>query len=171
MRRKNKQTQRQVLQIKALVRSRDGMACVKCGMTNARHRVERGCQLNVHRVTPGSLYALDETCITVCYECHVRCHGGTAGPYIRYPRATPGDNILHLMQNKKLTVEMVAERSGLTSEDVDVTIHGEIAHVDLGTIGRICEAIGMSTRSAIDAICLEKIEQIQSMKERQKNIS
>lgn len=58
-----------VLQIKAAVRERDGLRCVKCGMTNFEHILTTGRQLDVHRVDPGSEYAV-EGCITVCRACH-----------------------------------------------------------------------------------------------------
>lgn len=58
-------------QIKALVRKRDGFKCVQCGMTSEESRAVYGKDLDVHRVTPGSPYAVDESCVTIC----VRCHG------------------------------------------------------------------------------------------------
>jgi 5-methylcytosine-specific restriction endonuclease McrA len=56
--------------VKRAVRERDGMRCVSCGMSNAEHLERYGRILDVHRLTPGSLYAVDETCQTLCRPCH-----------------------------------------------------------------------------------------------------
>jgi hypothetical protein len=56
-------------QVKRAVRERDGHKCVKCGMTDRRHRSRYGTAIQVHRTTPGSLYTLDG-CVTICAECH-----------------------------------------------------------------------------------------------------
>jgi hypothetical protein len=56
--------------IKDAVRARDGYRCTGCGMTNEEHFLLHGRQLDVHRVVPGSFYALDATCLTICRSCH-----------------------------------------------------------------------------------------------------
>jgi hypothetical protein len=71
--------------IKRAVRKRDGMRCVSCGMTDAEHLKRYARTLDVHRLTPGSLYAVDETCQTLCRPCH--------GPQ---PRRKPGEPDLAL---------------------------------------------------------------------------
>lgn len=65
------------LEIKAAVRSRDGMRCTKCGVPNDEYKQARGRSLDVHRVVPGSKYTV-EGCVTLCQPCH--------GPEPRQPR-------------------------------------------------------------------------------------
>jgi hypothetical protein len=57
-----------ILDIKRDVRARDG-GCTKCGITNAEHLARFGRQLDVHRVVPGSVYAV-ETAVAICRGCH-----------------------------------------------------------------------------------------------------
>jgi len=60
---------REVFELKARVRTRDGCRCVECGMTQEQCRLRYGQQLEVHRVLPGWEY--DEgICITLCVDCH-----------------------------------------------------------------------------------------------------
>jgi hypothetical protein len=59
--------------VKAAVRLRDGMRCIDCDMTNEQHVERYGCQLHVHRLTPGSPYSL-EGCVTACVLCHKKRH-------------------------------------------------------------------------------------------------
>ncbi|TXH55096.1 MAG: HNH endonuclease [Desulfurellales bacterium] len=56
-------------QIKEAVRTRDGLRCRDCGMTNDEHLVKYGKALHVHRLIPGSMYEEDH-CVTLCYACH-----------------------------------------------------------------------------------------------------
>lgn len=69
------------LEIKTLVRHRDGMKCTQCGMTNDEHFLQYGCRLEVHRLSPGSPYTVDG-CVTLCKPCH--------GPQPRSARYRPG---------------------------------------------------------------------------------
>lgn len=55
--------------VKALVRDRDGYCCTQCKLTNEQHILQTGRQFEVHRVQPGSDYAIDG-CITLCKTCH-----------------------------------------------------------------------------------------------------
>jgi 5-methylcytosine-specific restriction endonuclease McrA len=57
------------LEVKAVVRYRDGYRCTRCGMTNEDHIRDHGRSLDVHRIVPGSAYTL-EGCETVCRACH-----------------------------------------------------------------------------------------------------
>jgi hypothetical protein len=57
-------------EIKAAVRKRDKHRCTECGMTRAEHYSEYGRDLEVHRVQPGSPYAVDASCQTLCRRCH-----------------------------------------------------------------------------------------------------
>jgi hypothetical protein len=57
------------LQVKAAVRKRDGYRCTQCGATNDEHFAEYRRQLEVHRLTPGSAYTVEDS-ITVCRPCH-----------------------------------------------------------------------------------------------------
>jgi hypothetical protein len=75
------QSPTEVLAIKQAVRERDGMRCTGCGMTNTEHLRQYGRALDVHRTTPGSLYALDDSCVTLCRLCH--------GPQPRRKRGQP----------------------------------------------------------------------------------
>jgi len=45
------------------------MQCTRCGMTDTVHRAKYRRTLDVHRITPGSLYTV-EGCITRCKTCH-----------------------------------------------------------------------------------------------------
>ncbi len=65
------------VQVKTAVRERDGNRCTKCGMTVAEHKERYGKTVEVHRVVPGSAYAVDG-CVTLCRHCH--------GPEPRRPR-------------------------------------------------------------------------------------
>jgi hypothetical protein len=70
----------EVLRIKAAVRERDGYRCTDCGMTNDEHLARHGKSLHVHRLVPGSRYAISGG-VTLCYSCHStkpRCAPGTA---------------------------------------------------------------------------------------------
>lgn len=58
-----------VAEIKAAIRERDGMKCVKCGMTNDDHIIQFGGLLEVHRIAPGGRY-VPENCKTLCKTCH-----------------------------------------------------------------------------------------------------
>lgn len=64
--------------MKELVRERDGYACTKCGMTDVQHRIKYKQTIQVHRLVPGSAYAVGG-CITVCQACH--------GPLPKRPRS------------------------------------------------------------------------------------
>lgn len=57
--------------VKAAVRTRDGLKCVRCGMTNDQHRRQYGGSLDVHRTNPGSEYSTEDgVCETLCKPCH-----------------------------------------------------------------------------------------------------
>lgn len=65
------QAQSVVLKIKAAVRARDGFCCTGCGLSNEENIRRTGRQLQVHRVTPGSLYSVEPgVCVTLCTACH-----------------------------------------------------------------------------------------------------
>lgn len=64
-----KQRPGEILRIKSAVRSRDGNSCVSCGMGGIEHRQRFRRALDVHRINPGSRYAI-ETCVTLCRPCH-----------------------------------------------------------------------------------------------------
>lgn len=70
-------TATEIIALKRHVRERDGMSCTKCGMSNADHVERYGKSLHVHRVVPGSEYAIDG-CVTLCFPCH--------GPEPKSPR-------------------------------------------------------------------------------------
>jgi hypothetical protein len=66
-----------VLLVKEIIRLRDRLRCTHCGLDEQQHLQRYGRTLEVHRVEPGSAYAL-EGCVTVCQKCH--------GPLPRRPR-------------------------------------------------------------------------------------
>lgn len=57
------------LEIKAVVRRRDGMRCTDCGISNKEHIALTSRQLDVHRLVPGSPYSING-CVTLCRSCH-----------------------------------------------------------------------------------------------------
>ncbi len=63
-----------VVEIKALVRHRDGYRCTECGMTARQHQRTYGRALEAHRVVPGSKYTV-KGCRTLCRGCHYAQHG------------------------------------------------------------------------------------------------
>lgn len=58
-----------IQKVKAAVRDRDGLRCVRCGVTDEEHRERFGRGLEVHRKTPGGVYTVDG-CETLCRMCH-----------------------------------------------------------------------------------------------------
>ena len=60
--------------VKRLVRVRDGNTCQKCGLTNDGCQTTYGRGLHVHRIVPGSRYAVDG-CVLLCKRCHGLAHG------------------------------------------------------------------------------------------------
>ena len=63
------QSQTVIARVKEAVRARDGYRCAQCGLSQADHVARVGRRLEVHRITPGSLYSL-EGCVTLCRDCH-----------------------------------------------------------------------------------------------------
>jgi hypothetical protein len=57
------------LEIKAIVRFRDGYRCVECGMTAQANYERWGRNLEVHRLVPGSAYTV-EGAVALCSPCH-----------------------------------------------------------------------------------------------------
>lgn len=55
--------------VKRAVRDRDGQACTKCGIAIQEYRERCDRELDVHRLTPGSVYTVDG-CVTLCRACH-----------------------------------------------------------------------------------------------------
>ena len=113
-----------VLEIKALVRFRDGNRCTECGLTNEEHLERYGRSLEVHRKTPGSKYAVAD-CQTLCRSCHgpkpKRPRGTYDSPYriVTLPAvlATPlqevaDDNVTDLTTEVKQAVREYLERLG-----------------------------------------------------------
>lgn len=93
--------------IKNRVRARDGHKCVKCGMTRAESLDRYGCNLDVHRVDPGSAYTIDG-CITLCRECH--------GPEPKSPWGVSGSITINLTREEYSLVWKAAAFSGLSSK-------------------------------------------------------
>ena len=57
------------VEVKALVRFRDGYRCQGCGMTSREHFSHYKKALDVHRLAPGSRYTV-KGCVTLCKKCH-----------------------------------------------------------------------------------------------------
>ena len=57
------------IEVKAVVRHRDGYRCTNCGMTAVEHIERYGRSLDVHRIVPGSEYTVDGS-VTLCRPCH-----------------------------------------------------------------------------------------------------
>jgi hypothetical protein len=87
-----RQYAKEILAIKAAVRLRDGHRCTKCGMTTAEHLERYGKILDVHRTTPGAIYAAGD-CVTLCRACHAwepksrRGHRAEPLVVLRMPRS------------------------------------------------------------------------------------
>lgn len=73
-------------EVQEAVRTRDNFACIHCAMGNEEHVNRYGCQLHVHRTTPGSFYTVD-SCVTICVVCHKN-----------EPKRTPGSVDLELTE-------------------------------------------------------------------------
>ena len=56
-------------EVNEAVRERDGHRCRECGLADVDHVERFGRRLEVHRITPGSLYTLDG-CVLLCCTCH-----------------------------------------------------------------------------------------------------
>lgn len=110
--------------VKAIVRHRDGYACTECGMTAEGNFRRYGRNLDVHRVTPGSLYTVDG-CVTVCRSCHGdkprrRPGEGDGGFFVRIP-ATHGDGVRVLAQKARRSVTSIIQEAleiHLTNNDL-----------------------------------------------------
>jgi hypothetical protein len=101
---------RSPLEIKALVRHRDGYRCQDCGMTARRHFRRYKKTLDVHRLVPGSRYTL-KGCITLCFRCHrtrhvLLRHGDTG----HKPRRV----VFHLPQTLLAIIDREAEANDRT---------------------------------------------------------
>lgn len=95
------------LEIKATVRERDGYACTLCGMTESEHLDQWGKTLDVHRVTPGSPYAVDQSCVTVCRSCH--------GPQPRRRQGDRGTVNITLERDEWWALKAAAVLKGLST--------------------------------------------------------
>jgi DNA-binding transcriptional regulator YiaG len=110
--------------IKAAVRARDGYRCVRCGKTEERY-VFRGRrrQLSVHRKVPGSEYSL-EGCETLCASCHRVVHKelGTYKNrrYPRHPRPSrvSPEEISELMRLRNWSIEDLAKNLVISGSGV-----------------------------------------------------
>lgn len=101
--------------IKPAVRERDDFRCTVCGMTNDEHRRRYGRQLDVHRVTPGSAYAADETCVTVCRACHGKKPG--SGRPSKGPRAAIQAKVASALR------DMFEHRAHSDGQDLTTAMH------------------------------------------------
>lgn len=99
------------LEIKRLVRLRDGHKCVECGMTNDDHIRIYGKSLQVHRIIPGSVYSV-RGCETVCYRCHSK------KPKSKRRLNHSPKIILELPEHHKRAVRLYAAKRGLSVNDV-----------------------------------------------------
>lgn len=57
------------IELKALIRHRDGYRCTECGMLAEEHLAKYNRTLDVHRLVPGSAYTLNG-CVTLCRPYH-----------------------------------------------------------------------------------------------------
>ena len=72
------------LDVKALVRFRDGYRCTQCGITAREHVRKHKTTLDVHRLVPGSRYTV-KGCVALCRKCHgpqPRSKHGRSGKHV-----------------------------------------------------------------------------------------
>lgn len=118
-------------QVRAVVRHRDGYRCVDCGMTAMRHIEKYGKNLDVHRVIPGTPYAI-KNCITVCRRCH--------GAKPKSPRRSGGENgrvrlvlLVSPVRSRALHIRAIKDGvslSTLINDLIDKTYAGELKELD-----------------------------------------
>ncbi len=109
------------IEIKAIVRYRDGFRCTECGMTNDEHIQVHGRSLDVHRLIPGSPYTI-EGCVTLCRPCH------RTKP--RSPKGMARQTRMTLVLHREVTVaiRLAATNAGIgTSTFVNRILRQELA--------------------------------------------
>lgn len=100
-----KQSAKEKHDIKRAVRKRDGNVCTQCGIDGRDYYAVCGRHLDVHRINPGSIYAVDDTCITLCFPCHKQAHGYDG----RFTKSIKIDSRIHealqaIAQDRGITV-------------------------------------------------------------------
>lgn len=118
-----------VIEIKAAIRKRDGHRCTKCGMTSAQHKEQHGRNLEVHRVVPGSSYAVDESCITICRTCHY------SEPRREYGAAILDRSCLHPKLKKQLGI-LVERNCSSIREELAVAVREHLERNQLWPLPR-----------------------------------
>lgn len=112
---------------KANIRDRDGYVCTKCGMTNEQHQDAYGCQLDVHRLVPGSLYSV-EGCITVCKSCHGKLPRRKSGEAdLAMPPSRANLKYLAVPRAYYEALEEIAQESSTPDMEFSVAWAGRIA--------------------------------------------
>lgn len=148
------QSQREIRAINREVRRRDGFACAACGMSNAAHIERYGRQLDVHRIVPGSIYAIDG-CTTRCKVCHGledkresgqpdAANGERYAPKGRNAIPGFGGHLKSLRDAAGLSQRALAKLAMLAPDTV-VKLEGGERQPSLVAAGRLAEALGLDS--------------------------
>ncbi len=129
--------------IKRLVRKRDGYRCTSCGMTTQEHLEKYDCVLDVHRVVPGSEYAV-EGCLTLCQSRHDQRHRGPVFPLPNGVQGATGlaSQLKDYIRESGQSLRELSKNSGVDRGQLSRFLRGE-RDLTGASIERICQALDL----------------------------